>query len=69
VADRRRLIIELLQSCNKKSSPEYRKAYLLRGLVKNYYFLLKLELAAGDVPETKTDNTENINRKMFREGL
>jgi len=41
----------------------------LRGLVKDDYFLLKLELAAGDDPETNTDNTENIKRKMFREGL
>jgi hypothetical protein len=41
----------------------------LRGLVRYDYFLLKLELAAGDVPETKTDNTENIKRKMLREGL
>jgi hypothetical protein len=41
----------------------------LRGLVRDDYFLLKLELAAGDEPDTKTDNTEIIKRKMFREGL
>jgi hypothetical protein len=41
----------------------------LRGLVRDNYFLLKAELAAGDEPETKTDKTENINLKMFREGL
>jgi hypothetical protein len=41
----------------------------LRGLVRDNYFLLKPELAAGEEPDTKTDNTEKINRKMFKEGL
>jgi hypothetical protein len=41
----------------------------LRGLVRDNYFLLKVELAAGEEPDTKTDNTEIIKRKMFREGL
>jgi hypothetical protein len=69
VAARKRPIIKHLKTLIKKAPLISRKAYLLRGLVRYDYFLLKLELAAGDVPETKTDNTENIKRKMLREGL
>jgi hypothetical protein len=39
------------------------------GVSKKCYFLLKLDAAAGDDPETKTDNTDLNNRKMFSEGL
>jgi hypothetical protein len=41
---------------------------MIGGLVRNY-FLLKLDAAAGDEPETKTDKTEISKRKGFNEGL
>jgi hypothetical protein len=39
------------------------------GLVRDNYFLLNWDAAAGDEPDTNTANTDLNKSKMFREGL
>jgi hypothetical protein len=53
---------------NTKASCKCKEAFTMIGVSKNY-FLLKLDAAAGDEPETNTDKTEISKRKGFREGL
>ncbi len=42
--------------------------YYIRGLVRNYFFLV-IAPAAGEEPEIIIPNTDFSNRNIFREGL